>query len=175
MEFSVGSTVIVPVLGAGLVTEVKELLIGGGTYEVYVITMLSDGATYTVPTSKAVAKGVRPVLTPEQVVLVYAMFREKPEKEERQTWNRRQRVYMDTIQAGDPIKVADILRGFARLRTDKILSFGERRLYMKVMEFVVQELALAQGISGEEVRREIETIFASYGETKRVSEKSLNF
>jgi CarD family transcriptional regulator len=78
-----------------------------------------------------------------------------------QTWNRRYRGFMDKIKTGSIYDVAEVLRDLYRLKTDKQLSFGERRMLDTARTLIVKEIAIARAQTEEQVKTEIEAIFIS--------------
>ena len=75
------------------------------------------------------------------------------------TWNRRYREYMEKIKTGSLVEIASVLRDLCLLRSDKELSFGERKMLDTARSLLVQELALAKGQSEELVARELDELF----------------
>ena len=59
---------------------------------------------------------------------IFDILRERTIAFDNQTWNRRYRGFMDKIKTGSIYDVAEVLRDLYRLKTDKQLSFGERRM-----------------------------------------------
>ena len=53
------------------------------------------------------------------------------------------------IKSGSPHEVAKVLRDMYRLKFDKELSFGERRLLDQAEELALKELAAAKGVTEE--------------------------
>ncbi len=68
---------------------------------------------------------------------------------------------MNKIKTGDPLEVAAVLRELARLKNEKTLSFGERKMYDQAHSLIVQELAVAKDVDEQVIKDEIEAIFAS--------------
>src|SRR6185312_7935053 len=52
-----------------------------------------------------------------------------------------------------------VLRDLYRLKTDKQLSFGERRMLDTARTLIVKEIAIARSQTEEQVKNEIEAIF----------------
>jgi CarD family transcriptional regulator len=113
-----------------------------------------------VPVRNARSVGLRAVVTEEEIEEIFAILRETPISFDHQTWNRRYRGFMDKIKTGSIYDVAEVLRDLYRLKNDKTLSFGERRMLDTARSLIVKELAIARGHSEEKVRTEIEKIFA---------------
>ncbi len=78
-----------------------------------------------------------------------------------QPWNRRYREYTEMLKSGSPIEVAKVLRDLSRLRGDKDLSFGERRLLEQARNLLVAELALAKGATEEKIRKDMDKILGT--------------
>ena len=78
-----------------------------------------------------------------------------------QPWNRRYREYMEMLKSGSPFEVAKVLRDLFRLKGDKDLSFGERRLLDTARVLLVSELALAFNQDEATVESQIQQIFES--------------
>ena len=55
--------------------------------------------------------------------------------------------------------MAEVLRDLYRLKTEKSLSFGEKRMLENARGLVVKELAIALTRTEDSVREEIESIF----------------
>ena len=76
-----------------------------------------------------------------------------------QPWSRRFRAYTEMIKSGSPYEVAKVLRDMYRLKFDKDLSFGERRLLDQAKSLLFKELALARRIPEEKLQAEVAEIF----------------
>lgn len=161
MQFEIGDKAVVPALGVGIIKEIERLEMGGDAYDVYVIKILDNGLTYKVPVNNTGANGIREVIPQEAVDRVYEVLRDRDTPADKQTWNRRYREYMNKIKTGDPLEVAAVLRDLARLKSEKTLSFGERKMYDQAHSLIVQELAVARDVDEQVVKDEIEQLFKS--------------
>lgn len=159
MQFDIGDKAVVPALGVGIIKEIERLEMGGDAYDVYVIKILDNGLTYKVPVNNTGANGIREVIPQEAVDRVYEVLRDRDTPADKQTWNRRYREYMNKIKTGDPLEVAAVLRDLARLKSEKTLSFGERKMYDQAHSLIVQELAVARDVDEQVVKDEIEQLF----------------
>ncbi|MEQ1503044.1 MAG: CarD family transcriptional regulator [Myxococcota bacterium] len=161
MTFQVGDKAYVPNLGVGIVKEIRTIDMDGTDYQMYVIKILENGLTYSVPLSQVGASGIREVIPSSAVEKVYDVLRDKETPADKQTWNRRYREYMNKIKTGDPLEVAAVLRELARLKAEKTLSFGERKMYDQAHSLIVQEIAVARDVDEQVIKDEIEAIFAT--------------
>ncbi len=160
MQFEIGDKAVVPNLGVGIVKEIAEEDLGGGVViPMYVIKILDNGLTYKCPLDQLGANGIREPIPEDAVEKVYEVLRDRDTKPDKQTWNRRYREYLNKIKTGDLLEVAAVLRDLARLRSEKTLSFGERKMYDQAHSLIVQEIAVARDVDEQVVKDEIEEIF----------------
>jgi CarD family transcriptional regulator len=160
MRFNIGDKAVVPALGVGVITEIKTMTISGESEEYYVIKILDNGLTYSVPCERTEENGIREVMSVDAIDSVYEVLRDREKPADKQTWNRRYREYMNRIKTGEPLEVAHVLRDLAILRSEKTLSFGERKMYDQAHGLIVQEVAVARDIDEDVVKAELEKLFA---------------
>ena len=77
------------------------------------------------------------------------------------TWSRRFRIYTEMIKSKSPHEIAKVMRDMHRLKFDKDLSFGERRLLDQARSLLMKELALAKQVSEPQLEAEVTALFAS--------------
>src|SRR5688500_10043542 len=75
MTFQVGDKAYVPNLGVGIVKDIKTIDLDGAGYQMYVIKILENGLTYSVPLSQVGASGIREVIPTSAVEKVYDVLR----------------------------------------------------------------------------------------------------
>ena len=66
---------------------------------------------------------------------------------------------MDKIKTGSVFDVAEVMRDLYRLKAEKSLSFGERRMLETARALIVKEIAVTRANSEDKVQAEIEKIF----------------
>ena len=74
----------------------------------------------------------------DQIQEVYDILREKEVHIDKQTWNRRYRGFMEKIKTGSLFEVAEVFRDLYRLKNQKTLSFGERRMLDTARTLIVK-------------------------------------
>ncbi|MCK5308090.1 MAG: CarD family transcriptional regulator, partial [Zetaproteobacteria bacterium] len=137
--------------------EAKEIL--GTPQEFFTIEILESGAMIMVPVDNAISVGLRKVVDKSVVTKVYAVFKEKREGEiDSQTWNRRYREYMDKIKTGCVIEIAKVLRDIYLLKTDKELSFGERRMMDTARNLLIKEISIVKNTKEDRIERELDRL-----------------
>ena len=104
------------------------------------------------PRRNASAVGLRQVISEQEIREIFDILRERTIAFDNQTWNRRYRGFMDKIKTGSIYDVAEVLRDLYRLKTDKQLSFGERRMLDTARALIVKEIAIARKQTEEQVR-----------------------
>jgi CarD family transcriptional regulator len=161
IEFKVGQKVVYPGHGVGQIVTIESKEIAGKSISFYMVRILESDVTVMVPLDKIDNVGLRPTATPEEVQKVYTMLKKKEIVVEQTTWNRRYREYMEKIKTGSIYEIAEVLRDLYRLKTDKDLSFGERKMLDTAKSLLVKELSLAQKIKEETIEEEIKEIFES--------------
>ena len=158
-DFNIGDKAVYPGHGVAEVMGLERREIAGSAMEFYVLRVLENDMKVMVPKSNANAVGLRRIVGEQQIKEVYGVLERRGEKISTATWNRRYREYMEKIKTGSLMEIAAVLRDLSILRTDKDLSFGERKMLDTARTLLVQELALAKGVENSDVVRELDTMF----------------
>src|SRR5512133_4382770 len=158
-QFKVGDRAVYPAQGVAEVMNIEEKDIAGSRQSFYVLRILDTDRKIMVPVSNANAVGLRQVISEQEIREIFDILRERTIGFDTQTWNRRYRGFMDKIKTGSIYDVAEVLRDLSRLKTDKQLSFGERRMLDTARTLIGKEVAIARSQTEEEVKNEIEAIF----------------
>jgi CarD family transcriptional regulator len=159
--FKVGDKAVYPRGGVAEVIGIEELDIAGNRQRFYVLRLLQNNSKIRVPVGNANAVGLRQLISEQEIQEVFDILRERTIAFDKQTWNRRYRGFMDKIKTGSIYDVAEVLRDLYRLKTDKQLSFGEKRMLDEARSLIVKEIAIARGQTEDDVKNEIEAIFLS--------------
>ena len=158
--FAVGDTAVYPVHGITRVVALEQRTIADSTIHVYILEVVENGSKIMVPTAKAQAVGLRDLVSRQEIEEVFSLLRTHHEVHNDQSWNRRKREYTDKLKTGSIFEVAEVMRDLSLLSANKQLSFSERRMLDTAKNLLVQEMALAKGVSVAEVSEEIDSIFA---------------
>lgn len=161
MRFQVGDKAVVPALGVGVIKEIETLHIQGQDFTMYVIKILDNGLTYKVPVDRVESNGIREIMSTDKIDRVYVVLGDRDKPADKQTWNRRYRGFREKIDTGSIYDVAEVMRDLYRLKTDKQLSFGEKRMLDTARALIVREIAISRGQTEEQVKNEIEAIFTA--------------
>jgi CarD family transcriptional regulator len=158
-SFKVGDMAVHPAHGVGEVERLEDRDFGGRMTTVYVIKIRDTGLKVMVPTETTERVGLRPVMKKKEAQKILDILKAPEVAVDVQPWNRRFRAYTEMLKSGLPSEIAKVLRDMYRLRFDKDLSFGERRLLDQARSLLVQELALAKKVPPSTMEGEIQQIF----------------
>lgn len=161
MSFKVGDKAVHPAHGVGEITSIEKREIAGTKKSFYILKIVDSGMTVMVPTDGVERLGLRNVISKSDAKKVLEILKEDEVAVTSQPWNRRYREYMDMLKSGSPFEVAKVLRDLVRLKSDKELSFGERRLLDQARSLLVTELALARRCKEQRVEKDIEGILSA--------------
>jgi CarD family transcriptional regulator len=159
--FKVGEMSVHPKHGVGEVVAIEQKDLDGKASAVYVLRLLANGLKVFVPTASAERVGLRPVMQKGEAQQIFEILRTPEVAVDVQPWNRRIRAYTEMLKSGLPTEIAKVLRDMYRLKFDKDLSFGERRLLDQARGLLVQELALAREVGPDSIEGEIKQILSA--------------
>jgi CarD family transcriptional regulator len=159
VTFQVGDKAVYPAHGVAEITGIETKEIGGTKHTFYILRILENGMRIMVPTKNVAQVGLRAVASKNEVKEVYDILKSREVSVEGQTWNRRYREYMEKIKTGSVFEVAEVLRDLSILKSDKDLSFGERKMLDTARSLLVRELAVARNAKEEKIAKELEDIF----------------
>ncbi len=156
MSFNPGDLAVYPRQGVTEVVGIECMEIGGQRHDVYVLKCLASDKKIRVPLTNVSRVGLRSVVDEIQIGEVMETLRAADVAVEEPNWNRRYRRYVEKIQSGNLLEVAQVLRDLHLTRADKQLSYGEKGVYETATNLLVQELSVAQGRTADEVNAQIE-------------------
>lgn len=159
-SFNIGDKTVYPGHGVAELVAFEEQEISGHALVFYVLRVLENNMTVRVPKPKAAAVGLRHLVEAPEVAQVYEVLKHRGDKISTATWNRRYREYMEKIKTGSLVEIATVLRDLCLLRSDKELSFGERKMLDTARSLLVQELALVKGQEEADIAKELDELFA---------------
>ncbi len=158
-QFKVGDKAVYPAQGVAEIVSIEEKDIAGNRQKFYVLKILDTDRKIMVPIKNAQNVGLRPPISEEDIREIFMILKERTIAFDNQTWNRRYRGFMDKIKTGSVFDVAEVMRDLYRLKAEKSLSFGERKMLETARNLIVKEIAVARSKSEEKVLTEIEKIF----------------
>jgi CarD family transcriptional regulator len=148
-----------PAHGLGEVIAIEHRELGGAKGEFYILRIVDNGMRVMVPKTSQASAGLRPVMSAKEAERVLETMRAREVAVDLQPWSRRFRAYTEMIKCGSPHEVAKVLRDMYRLKFDKDLSFGERRLLDQAKSLLMKELALAKGMTEPALQAQVDEMF----------------
>ena len=160
--FSIDQLVVYPAQGVGKVERIEAQEIGGAIAEFYIVRILSNNVTLMVPVKNAGNVGLRSVCGPREAEAILESLHDRSNFTgyAGQNWNRRYREYSEKLKSGDLADVAYVLKELLLIGQNKELSFGERRLLEQATSLLSLELAFALDRTQDDVKAQINEIFA---------------
>jgi CarD family transcriptional regulator len=153
-SFNVGDKAVHPNHGVGEVTAIENRDIAGNKASFYILKIIDTGEKVMVATGAA-ERLLRQVISRKDAKKVMDILKADEIAVSSQPWNRRYREYMEMLNSGSPYQVAKVLRDLYRLKREKELSFGERKLLDTARSLLITELALARRCKESRVETEI--------------------
>jgi CarD family transcriptional regulator len=160
MMFKPGDKAVYPGHGVGEVVGIEHTEVAGQRQSFYVLKMLErNGGRFLIPINKIGQVGLREIICEDDVRQVYAILKEKDIAVDQTTWNRRYREYMEKIKTGSVFEIAEVLRDLYLLKSDKDLSFGERKMLDTARSLLIKELAFAKGVTEQDIEDDLKKLF----------------
>jgi len=158
--FKIGDKAVYPAHGVGVIESIENKEISGSEYTFYMLRILENDMTIMIPTKNTDAVGLREIVSTTEIPRIYEILKDRTVAIEGQAWNRRYREYMGKIKTGSVFEVAEVLRDLILLKTDKDLSFGERRILDMARNLLVKELSVAKNSPEEVIKNDLESLFS---------------
>lgn len=148
--FNIGENIAHPLHGAGVIDDVVIKKIDGADREYYVLKLPVGDMRVMVPVVGCENIGVRHIISADEAEKVLAAFG-GIDVSMTQNWNKRYRENMVKIKSGDPMEVAEVVKGLMLRDLERGLSTGERRMLHSAKQIFISEIVIALGISFEDV------------------------
>ena len=126
--FKIGDLAVYPAQGVGIIEAIENREYMGSKQSFYIMKIMSNGMKIMIPINGAESVGLREVIAKKEIPKVYDILRNKDVTIDKQTWNKRYKEYLDKIKTGSVFEIARVLRDLFILKSDKNLSFGERKM-----------------------------------------------
>ena len=156
--FQIGQLAVYPAHGVGRIESVQERKESPSLEKFYIMRLLDSDMIIMIPTGNARNIGLRDMIDAPAVTEVYKILQHRPTRLNNQTWNRRYRDYMDKIKTGSPFRVAEVLRDLTLLKSEKDLSFGERKMLDTAKNLLIKELSLVNNKQEDEVEAQLQEL-----------------
>ena len=153
--FRTNEHIVYPSHGVGQIARIEEQEVAGFKLELFVISFAKDKMILRVPTSKALAVGMRKLAGPEIVKRAVETLKGRA-RIKRTMWSRRAQEYEAKINSGNIVSIAEVVRDLYRSDTQPEQSYSERQLYEAALDRMSREISSVSKISETEAVRQIE-------------------
>lgn len=147
--FEVGSKVVYPMHGAGIIEEIEEKEILDEIKRYYILNLPLKEMKVMIPVDNTEELGIRPVVTKKELEDVFDILKGDLSKMPK-NWNRRFRKNTDKLKTGDILEVAEVVRNLMIMDKKKGLSTGERKMVNNSKKILLSEICLTLDIEMDE-------------------------
>ena len=165
--YPIGSQVMHPSHGAGVIRGIRAKRIGGAERRYYVIEMpfAIRPTQIMIPVRRADEAGLRPVGRAGHLRGILSRCAEDPGCEEfERDFRARQAQESVQVKSGSFGVVADLVQSLAALQAERGLGLTERRLLDQGVKLLAGELSLAADVEIEDATSEVEISLGLAGE-----------
>ncbi|MBC7234431.1 MAG: hypothetical protein H5T69_01210 [Chloroflexi bacterium] len=158
-SYVVGSKVVHPCYGAGVITRIQEKSIGQATSTYYVIKTACRSMQVMVPVDRADSVGLRGVGEPSRLRSMLALCAHAPRDHEiEKDLRTRQNDMREQLKSGQFADAVAVARILFFLNHRRPLGTIDRQLLEQGKDLLAGELALAEDIDFGRARQEIESL-----------------
>jgi len=148
-EFHAGEKVVYSQFGLGTITGITEKHVNGSSFSFYRLEFPMKHMEILVPVHSALERGMRRVMSTEEVEEVLAFISCAAPDSKPQQWHRWRKKTLEQLKSGDLREAAQIFCYLNKLETQKGLSFTERKILTQVEQIIISEVAVAMDIGLE--------------------------
>jgi CarD family transcriptional regulator len=158
--FNVGDLAVYPAQGVGVIEAIENREVMGRGQLFYIMKIMGNGMRIMIPTDSAEAVGLRELISEKDIPQIYEILRNKNVTVDKQTWNKRYREYLEKIKTGSVFEIARVLRDLFILKSDKNLSFGERKMMDTAKSLLIKEISIASNSEETKIEQDLKMIFS---------------
>ena len=147
-RFDVGDFVVHPRHGAGEVVERRSRVVEGSSRDYLEIELKAPSLRIMVPCDDTAAVGLRSVVGPRRVREIVEVLEDAPDGTDR-NWSARRKHYAATLETGDVLGLAAVIRDLSVRAATAELPTGERDLLQRSRRVLASELSYALGVDAE--------------------------
>ncbi len=147
--FKVGSKIVHPMHGAGIIQKIEEKKILGEIKQYYILELPASDMNVMIPVESQQSVGIRTIMD-KSVVLEAIEILKQDSTHMDPNWNRRHRDNMEKLKKGDVLEVAEVVRNLMRANRVKSLSAGEAKMLANARQILISEIILACDIPRDE-------------------------
>lgn len=144
-SFKVGETIVYPFHGIGKIERIETNEINGQEIQFFVISINSTKMTISIPIENAETKGIRHLMTKDELHEALPHLGDKPESTGGD-WKLRQQQNNNLVKKGDILSTIKVIVSLYSRNKEKELPIQERRLYDSSVSMLTEEISLVENI-----------------------------
>ncbi len=159
-NFKIGSWVVYPIHGVGLLKDIDTMTIAGSEISFFVIVFKKNKLVLKLPVQKAIDSGLRNVASKDDLQSIFDTLSTKATRK-KIVWSKRFQEYNSKLKSGSLQMVAEVIRDIYRDGGILNLSFSERQIYYEAVERLAKEISIIEDTAEGEVMQKIEKALAA--------------
>ena len=149
--YEVGSKVVYPLHGVGVISSIEEKTVLGKTHSYYIIKLGISDMTVMIPVEKSDELGLRQIVSDKDVRDALKLIKGEITNIE-EDWKERYQNNFEKMKKGSLLDVAEVVRNLYHRNKIKELSIMEKKLYENAFRLLVDEIAYVLNIDKEKAK-----------------------
>ncbi len=154
MDFQIGDKVVYPNQGVGIVEQISTRNLTGQPEMFYLLKLNASSLRVMVPTSSVANVGLRRVARHTEIGTIMG-YLEKGRVKAPGDWKGRFKENSEKMRNGSLQDVAEVFKSLLLLNQAKPLSFREKKMLDRSWQLLVDEIAIARGMTKEAVEGQL--------------------
>ena len=154
MDFQIGDKVVYPNQGVGVVEQISTRNLTGEPETFYLLRLNASSLRVMVPMSNVASVGLRKVAKNSEIGSIL-QFLQKGHCKAAQDWKGRFKQNSEKMRTGTLQQVAEVFKTLVVLSQAKPLSFREKKMLDRSSQLLLDEIAIARGMSKEEAESQL--------------------
>ena len=143
--FVKGDKIVYPIYGAGIIEELEEHEIDGGTQTFYVLRIPVGNLKIMIAAGNAETLGIRHIYDKDEIIRLIRSVINIP-VDMPDNWNQRYKSNMEKIKSGRLNEVALVYRNLLLRERERGLSSAEKKMMTTAKQITISELILSHDI-----------------------------
>jgi CarD family transcriptional regulator len=145
--FKIGDKVVLPLHGAGVISDIVDMMIDGKSTSYYVLSIPVGNLTVTVPVDGAQNRGMRAVHTKDEVIEI---VNNAGTVEMTANWAQRNKDNTAILKQGNLLNIVEIYKTLILRERVRSLSSIEKKLLSTTKQVILTEMVLALDVDKSE-------------------------
>lgn len=143
--YEVGSKVVYPIHGVGIINSIEEKTVLGKTHSYYIIKLGISDMTVMIPVEKSDELGLRQIVSNKDVKNALKLIKSGSINIV-EDWKARYQNNFERMKKGSLLDVAEVVRNLYHRNKIKELSIMEKKLYENAFRLLVDEIAFVLNV-----------------------------